>query len=166
MREISELSDKELTALENNYIEKRLESGGPYSLAEVRLEKMRRLPTTLDPVLVARKIVELAKGSSDHLTTYGDLWKSINPDQPWKGNATQQIVANALGRVIAYCVTNGLPILTTLVVRGSSRRLSDEAIGHICSEAKALGVAIGPDPKDFVEKQREAAIRLTEFPME
>ena len=83
--DISSLSDKQLANLENNYRAKGLETGGPYSLAEVRLEKLRRMPTFLDTIAVARTIVELSQASEDNLTTFGELWKHLNPGQPWKG---------------------------------------------------------------------------------
>jgi hypothetical protein len=166
MKDIRSWTDKQLANLENNYLKKQAETGGPFSLAEVRLEILRRLPSPMDKVEVARKIVELAKATEDHLTTYGELWSSLNPDQDWKGNATQQIVANSLGQVIAYCVDNDMPILTTLVVRASNRQLSDEAVGHIYNESRSLGVQTGPDPKAFVANQRDLAIAWTEFPDE
>jgi len=164
MADITSWTDRQLNNLEKNYISAGKDAGGPFTLAEVKLEKLRRLPSQLDTLTVARKIVELAKQSEDGLTTYGELWTSINPDQEWKGNAAQQIVANALGRVIAYCVKNQLPILTVLVVQAGKRELSDKAVENICREASSLGVAVGSDPKAFVRDQRKAAINLTQFP--
>lgn len=163
---IQDLSAQQLNNLENNYLAKGVTVGGRYTLAEVRLEKLRRLPSTLDTVATAQRIIELANASDDGLTTYGELWASFNPDKPWKGNATQQIVGNALGRVTAYCITNKMPIITTLVVRSGSRTLSDEAIINITNEARGLGVETGSDPRVFVESQMAAAKALTQFPSE
>lgn len=164
MADISSLSDKQLANLENNYFAKGVETGDLYSLAEVRIEKLRRMPTTLDTVAVARTIVGLSKASDDNLTTYGELWKHLNPGQPWKGNATQQLVTNALARVLAYCVTHGMPIITVLVVRTGERRLSELAIQNIFREAQGLGVQTGPDADAFVFAQRTASIELASFP--
>lgn len=161
---IRELTDKQLTNLEKNYAAKGLTEGGPFSLAEVRIEKLRRLPTTIDTVALAKRIVELARQSEDGLVTYGELWHFFNPNQEWKGNATQQVLANALGRVVAYCVTRRLPIVTALVVRTGSRKLSPEAVANIYREAKELGVDTGPEPQLFVEEQCDAARKLTSFP--
>ncbi|AOL22595.1 hypothetical protein Ga0102493_111569 [Erythrobacter litoralis] len=164
MPDISSLSDKQLTNLEKNYLANGVEVGGPYSLAEVRLESLRRTPSALDPVAVAKAIVELARASEDNLTTYGELWNRISPGQPWKGNATQKAVANALTRVVAYCVTHKMPIITVLVVRTDQRDLSELAVENICREAQELGVDTGPDPKAFIEAQRVAAMALADFP--
>lgn len=160
------LSDKQLDNLEANYIRMGVKIGGRYTLAEVRLEKLRRLPSPLDTVAVAQRIVELARASTDGLTTYGELWASFNPDKGWMGNATQQTVANALGRVVAYCISTGMPIVTTLVVRSGSRKLSEDAIMNIFNEAKELGLNTGADPQQFVQRQRAAAMALITFPAE
>jgi hypothetical protein len=102
---------------------------------------------------VAAKIVELAARSDDGLVTYGDIWKAFCPNIPWEGHKTLRIVANSLGKVIYYCVTNQLPILTVLVVRGGNRKLSSKAIENISRECRELGVNVRPDPKAFVENQ-------------
>ena len=81
-----------------------------------------------------------------------------------EGNATQQLVTNALARVLAYCVTHGMPIITVLVVRTSERRLSELAVQNIFREANELGVQTGPDPDAFVNAQRTASIELASFP--
>ena len=102
---------------------------------------------------VAAKIIELAATSKDGLVTYGELWKAFSPNSPWEGHKNLRIVANSLYRVIYYCVTNQLPIITVLVVRANNRRLSDEAIANIYAECKELGVDVGLDPKAFVDNQ-------------
>lgn len=163
-KSIRELTDKELQNIIANYARLGLETGGAYALAEAKLELLHRQPSPFPVVAVAKAIVEQAKKSGDRLTTYGELWQAFNPGKEWRGNADQQVIGKALGRVIAYCVSHGLPILTTLVVQKGPRKLSDKAIGHIFEEAKSLGVDTGPDPKAFVEQQREAAMALTKFP--
>ena len=55
--------------------------------------------------------------------------------------------------MIHYCVTNQLPILTVLVVRGSNRRLTSEAVNNIFNECKELGIDVGTNPKTFVDEQ-------------
>ena len=69
-------------------------------------------------------------------------------------------MAKALGRVIAFCIDGGLPIISTLVVRSGSRDHSDEAISNIYNEAKSLGSTVGPDPKAFVLDQQSKARQL------
>ena len=154
MRDIKDLDVKELVNIVSNYAKAGRETGGPYTLAEVKLEQLKRLSSPYDTIAVAKKIVEQAKQSEDGLTTYGDLWKAFNPGKEWRGNADQQIMAKTLGRVIAYCVGHGLPVLTTLVVQKGGRKLSDKAVIHIFNEAKALGVNTGLDAKAFVEAQK------------
>jgi len=106
----------------------------------------------LDP---ARTVRKLASASDDGLLTYGDIWNAFRPNSPWEGNKTQRILSNVLDRVIYYCVTNGLPILTVLVVRANNRKLSNEAIKNICSECRELGIDVGPDPMAFVNREIE-----------
>jgi hypothetical protein len=127
--------------------------GGKYSLSEILLEKRRRKPSAFGVREVAAKIIELAAKSEDGLTTYGDIWNAFRPGVPWEGHKTLRIVADSLYRVIHYCVTNQLPILTVLVVRGSNRRLTSEAISNIFNECKELGIDVGTNPKAFVDEQ-------------
>ena len=77
MADIIGWTDRQLNNLEKNYISAGKDSGGQFTLAEVKLEKLRRLPSHLDTVTVTRKIVELAKKSEDGLTTYGELWHFV-----------------------------------------------------------------------------------------
>jgi len=44
--DIRSWTDAQLANLENNYLAKGAEVGGKFSLAEVRLEKLRRQPST------------------------------------------------------------------------------------------------------------------------
>ena len=104
----------------------------------------------------------MAKISSDGLVTYKQVWNEFKPDQAWQGNASQQQVANALGRVIAYCVDNQIPIVTTLVVRSDTRTHTDQAISHIYNEASSLGVDVGVDAQSFVNDQQHKARSLKE----
>lgn len=134
--------------------------GGKYTLQEILLEQKRRLPTYWSAKDVTTRIVELASSSTDGLVTYGDLWKSFNPAIPWEGHKTLRVVANALGKAIYYCVTNRLPIVTVLVVRGQTRRLSTEAITNIYQECKELGVDVGLSDVDFVQAEIRKAMDL------
>ena len=163
---IGELTASELTNLQSNYLRLGKIEGGKYSLAEVRLELLRRLPSPFGVRESAAKILELAQASSDGLLTYGEFWAAFRPNEPWKGNASVTIVGNALGRVAAYCVDNNLPILTALVVRTSNRRLSPEAISNIYNAAKEWGVEVGSDPAAFVSEQteRSKAVAIAALP--
>ena len=73
------------------------------------------------------------------------------------GNKSQQIMGNALSRVVGYCVQHGLPIITVLVVQSGSRALDPKAVVNIANDARDLGVEVGPEPDKFIERQRELA---------
>lgn len=168
MRSISEFSDDELDTFEARYRAMGKTDGGIFSLKEILLERLRRRPNVFGTRETAAKIVELASTSLDGLVTYGDIWKAFRPDQPWEGHKTQQIVASCLGRVVHYCVTHDLPILTVLVVRGDSRQLSPEAILNICNECRELGLQVGPDPSVFIARQTTLArgVAIAQLPLE
>jgi len=157
---IEQLTDEQLDAFESNYRRARKTEGGKYSLSEILLEKLRRKPAVFGTRQVAAKIIELAQQSADGLCTYGQIWSEFRPNTPWEGHKTLAVVASSLGRVVHYCVTNNLPILTTLVVQTGTRRLSHEAIQNIYNECRELGVSVGPDPEAFVRTQAELARRL------
>jgi hypothetical protein len=159
-RAISEWKDDELSSLESRYRERGLTEGGVYTLAEIRLEQRRRSPNPFGVRETAVKILELAAASGDGLTTYGELWSAFRPNEAWKGNASVSVMSKALDRVIAYCVDNRLPIISTLVVRTGSRSLSDQAVQNIYEEVKALGVDVGLDAAAFVLGQTDQSRKL------
>lgn len=159
-RLISEFSDRELDNLITNYRKSGKEEGGVYALAEVRLEKARRIKSPFPPRDVAKVIVESAQQSDDGNVTYKEIWLAFRPDDDWMGNMSQTEVGNALGRVIAWCVDNQLPILSTLVVRSDSRKHTAQAEQNIYDEAKNLGVDVGIHPRMFVQGQAEKARKL------
>jgi hypothetical protein len=150
---ITDLTDQELDQFERNYRRQNRSEGGIYTLSEVLLEKKRRRPSPFGVREVAAKIVELAAQSHDGLLTYGDIWHAFRPNVPWEGNYSQKIVADCLNRVIHYCVTNRLPILTVLVVRSNNRRLTLDAIENIVLECKELGIETGLDSSAFIQEQ-------------
>ncbi len=152
---ISDLSATALNSFEANYRRANRTEGGKYSLSEILLEKRRRTPSAFGVREVAAKIIELAALTDDGLVTYGDIWNAFRPGIPWEGHKTLRIVADSLSRVIHYCVTNQLPILTVLVVRASNRKLTNEAIQNIFNECRELDVSVGSDPKTFVNTQIE-----------
>jgi hypothetical protein len=152
---ISDLSDAQLDQFDANYRRLNKMDGGKYSLSEILLERRRRSPSAFGVREVAAKIVELSASSPDGLITYGDVWNAFRPGRPWEGHKTLRIVADSLYRVVHYCVANRLPILTVLVVRGGTRRLTSEAIENIFNECRDLGVNVGHDPSAFVDRQIE-----------
>lgn len=156
-----DLNDKQLHSMISNYRSSGAVEGGRWPLSELLLEERRRKPTKFSPRDVAAAIVLLSRASPDGLVSYHDVWKTFLPDTPWRGNNPRRIMADALYRVIGYCVTHGLPILTVLVVRKSERRLSPEAIENIYRESRELGVEVGNDPIGFVAQEREKALSLS-----
>ncbi|MCS3764971.1 hypothetical protein [Bradyrhizobium centrosematis] len=157
---IEQLTDEQLTAFEQNYRNKNATIGGKYSLREILLEKLRRNPNPFGTREVAEKIIELSHESQDGLCTYGQIWSAFRPETPWEGNSTQSVIASSLGRVVHYCVTNNLPIITTLVVQTATRKLSEKAIENIYNDCRELGVNVGISPQLFVDEQAKAARQL------
>lgn len=151
---IGGLSDPEIVTNIRNYRKAGKEVGGKYSLAELLLEQRRRIPSPFPPCDVAKAIVELASQSPDGLVTYKELWHCFEPELSWQGHASQGKLGKALGRVIALCVDEGWPILTTLVVRTDNRKHSAKAIENIYDEAKALNLEVGLVPMKFVADQQ------------
>ena len=140
-----------------NYEGKGATEGGIFPLSKLHLELRRRIKSDISPVELAHSIVARAAAASDGLVTYKELWTEFRPGKEWVGNKSQQIMGNALSRVVGYCVRNGLPILTALVVKTGSRTLDPAAVANICNEARTLGVTIGPEPDRFIDRQRELA---------
>lgn len=157
---IEQLSNEQLDIFESNYRRAGKTEGGKYSLSEILLEKLRRKPAVFGTREVAAKILELAQRSEDGLCTYGQIWSEFRPNTPWEGHKTLSVVASSLGRVVHYCVTNNLPILTALVVQTGNRSLSPQAVQNIYNECKELGVGVGLDPEAFVRSQAELARQL------
>lgn len=161
---LSDLTEQQLNAFIRNYEGQGKSEGGKFSLSELRLEKLRRLKSPFLPRETAATIVRLAHSAPDGLVSYKAIWEVFRPNGVWTGNAPRAEMAKALASVIAYCVDNKLPILTTLVVRADSRSHSDDAVANIFNEAKALGVDVGLEPHAFVRREQEASRALsTEF---
>lgn len=157
---VDRLTDEQLETMISNYRTRKVTEGGKWTLSTLLLEKRRRKPAIFPPRQLAEAIIRKTREAHDGLVTYGDLWKAFVPDRPWRGNNPRRIMADALYRVVGYCVSHDLPILTVLVVRASDRRLSPEAVANICHECRELGLRIGPDPELFVEQQRQRSLAL------
>ena len=155
---IRDLSDEQLENMENNYRDKGVAEGGKYTLAEVRMEKLRRSGSVFSGKTVVTKIRTLANASDDGLTTYLDLWNDLYPDREWKGDNSRRIIMGDLDPALHYCVKHSLPIFTVLVVRTGRRDLTEKAINNIYDRCRELGVEAGPNSADFVAREREAAL--------
>jgi hypothetical protein len=154
---IRDLSDKQLDALIANYERLGENKGGIYSRSEALIERSRRSPGKWNVRDVAAAIINLSKISTDGKVSYNQIWQNFLPDRPWSGNASQQVVGRSLGQVIGYCAANRLPVLTVLVVRQDTRKLSDEAVRNIYNEARNYGINTGLDPVAFVRSQEALA---------
>lgn len=151
---LNDLSDQEITRFISNYKRSDKVVGGKYALSDLLIEQRRRIASPFPSRDVAKAIVDLANSSSDGLVTYKELWHYFEPEIPWKGHASQGVLGKALGRVIALCVDEGWPILTTLVVRTDNRTHAERAVQNIYNEAKSLGFEVGLVPRDFVASQQ------------
>jgi hypothetical protein len=158
---IQSLSDIQLQNLVDNYRDKGVSDGGTFALREVLLEQRRRIPTPVPIDEIFNHILKLSSRSTDGLLTYGELWKAFFPNRPWTGNHPRKVVGKMLARVIGYCVDHHLPIVTTLVVRNSPRRLDPLAVQNIFSECKDFGLDVGDvGPEKFCEHQTAASKAL------
>ncbi len=157
---LDELTDREVENFISNYERSGKDTGGRFTLAQLRVEKLRRIKSPFPPAEVAKTIVSIARESKDGLVTYKEVWERFRPDSKWIGNAPRTETGKALGAVIAYCVDHGLPILSTLVVQAGKRAHSDEAITNIHNECRKLGIDVGTDAKEFVKKQQDEALKL------
>lgn len=158
--ELGDLTDQQINTFIANYEKSGKVEGGNFTLSELRLEKQRRIVSPFPPVEIAKAILEMAKTSKDGLVTYKEVWQKFRPNAVWTGNAPRVEMAKALGRVIAYCIDNRLPILTTLVVQGNSRKHSPEAVQNICNEARSYGMDVGVDPLAFVKNEQDRSRAL------
>jgi len=158
--ELKDLTDQQINNFIANYEKSGKVEGGKFTLSELRLERQRRIVSPFPPAETAKAIVEMAQTSKDGLVSYKEVWQRFRPNAVWTGNAPRAEMAKALGRVIAFCIDNELPILTALVVKGSTRSHSPEAIQNICNEARSYGINVGIDPHEFVKNQQERSRSL------
>lgn len=160
MKKLGDLTDQQINSFISNYERSGKVEGGNFSLSELRLERQRRILSPFPPAETAKAILELAKTSKDGLVTYKQIWQKFRPDAVWTGNAPRAQMAKALARVIAYCIDNRLPILTTLVVKGNTRTHSPEAVQNIYNEARSYGIDVGIDPAGFVKNEQDRSRAL------
>jgi hypothetical protein len=159
-RLLSELSDKEIQNFIKSYEREDKTEGGIFSLAELRVEKLRRFPSVRAPGEIFRFIVEEASTSPSGTVTYGKVWEFLKPQTPWQGNHSIRIVGSSLGAVIAYCVRHGLPLVSTLVVQSGSGKLSDRAVINIYNEANLYGRGVGLNADEFVQSEAAKARQI------
>ena len=157
---ISSLSDTALSNLENNYIKRRVTTGGIYPLSNVRAEKLRRISNGLSGEELCQLILDLSQVNADGFTTYLDLYRAIFPAKAWCGHTSIRTIMRVLHEIIIYCVENSLPLVTALVVRSDTRQLSPEALQNIYDCAGDMGVDVGPNVDEFVTNQILNAFNL------
>ena len=124
---IDSQTDDQLSELERKYRVRGITKGGPYTLQEILEEKAIRAlrkPSEIKAEDIVRSIIVLSKQSKDSLVTYLELWQSLKPNTPWKGNYSQRTISKLLDTAIFFCIKNNLPILTVLIVVGSNRTIS------------------------------------------
>lgn len=159
-RPVSKLTDAELATVEDRLVEQGLTESPYHTLADVRRERLRRATKGLDGGEVVGHILALAAASRDYLTTYGALHASLWPGEVWSAYKSIGKIKKALGAAILYCVENGLPCLTTLVVHANTRGLSESAAGNIYETLKDLGVEVGANIEDYILEQTLASMDL------
>ena len=157
-RLVSELTDEKLANLEANFVAAGVVASLHYTLKEISRERLRRATMGFDSREVVSHILGLAATSADCFTTYGALHAGLWPGEKFVGHASIGKVKKALAAAILYCVENGLPCITTLVVHAKTRSLSDRAGRNIYETLKGLGVEVGANVEDYVLEQTLAAM--------
>ena len=163
MRPISAYSDAELKSLEHNYRKSARTSGGTFTLRDVMNEKARRVTGGLDGTRLVRLILDLSNKHDDGYATYADLWAALFPAKPWSGNATIRATMEVMDIAIKHCVDNGLPIVTTLIVRTRTRKHSPNAVSNIYQAARTYGAVVGTSEENFVATQIVRSINLAQL---
>lgn len=155
---LAKISDSALKDLIARMREAQDTSKAPYTLAQLLMEEGRRTRVGAFPTIeAAQKVLELAQSSPDGLTTYKEVYHAFRPDAEWKGNAPQNEVTNALGRVGVFCIANGLPLISTLVVNSGTRDLTEDARNNLYNFARERGVDVGSDRDTFIAHHQERA---------
>ena len=157
-RPVSKLTDAELATVEDRLVEQGLTESPYHTLADVRRERLRRATKGLDGGEVVGHILALAAASRDYLTTYGALHSKLWDNKRFIGHHSMNETMTALRAAAIYCVKNGLPCMTTLVVEAKTRSLSPRAAFNIVETLKDLGVDVGDSVEDFVLEQTLAAM--------
>lgn len=106
---------------------------------------------------VRRRILKLAQLTEDGLTTYGELWSELFPDQPWSGQYNIGAVGRYMDAAVCFCVESDQPIVTTLIARKQKRDVSEAAVRNVYERCRELGIQVGPEPDAFFYRQRRLA---------
>lgn len=153
MKDIREVPDDGLQAAIDRYRERKLTTGGPFTLAELLLEQKRRSKSDFNGRVVVEAIIKAARASESGTLTYGHLHEQLYPGRSWEGNHSQNLMTRALDKAVHYCAEGKLPILTVLVVRANDKGLSEQAIQNIYNECREIGLEVGLEPAKFVAEQ-------------
>lgn len=140
--------------------------GGTFSLAEIRVEQLRRRGTSYSGREVCKAILEISAAASDGLVTYMEIWARFHPNKSWSGNASVGEVRKVLDAAVHYCLDHELPIMTAIVVQSAGRRHSDKAEANMCEAAREWGRDVGVDLKNFIAQQMvlTRALKLSDLP--
>ncbi len=165
-RTVDQLSDRELQNFIGAYEREGKTQGGIFTLSELHVERLRRSPSARPPRDVVGFILDRVSASDHGSVTYLELWDFLMPGVPWKGNHSIRVVGSSLAAVVAYCIGNGLPLISPLVVQSGSGALARRAIENIYNEARLYGLDVGPVPEDFVneEARKARALRPEQLP--
>jgi len=164
---IEDLDDDQLKTLIANYKRLNKTIGGKYTLAECNLEIMRRQGIAYSGHDVALAIIEIAQTSEDGLVTYLEMWKRFNPKREWVGSGCQQEASNMMGAAAYFCASfpkGALPIVTALVVKSDSRKITSAAKTNMYEAANDWGVKSANETTDidaWYEAQLVGARKLT-----
>ncbi len=159
-RALAEWNDTEIRTLIKRYEERQSTSGGLYTLAELRLEHVRRVRAPHEPKQFAACILTLAAASSKRRVTYGALFEHLNGRSP-NGQGDIKTITTSLERLGACCHDHGLPIISTLVVNKATGKMTAEAVQNVWNYLRQIDPTMPDDPGTFVAEQAVRAERLS-----
>ena len=162
MADIADLTDAQIKVFIANYKAKAATHGGKWPLSVLQWEQAKRAKSEYEIIPLMTAILRLCRQSDDHRVSYGQLWKEMNDAPLPKGQAWAKPLTNSLGRVGAYCVDKGLPLLSTLVVDDQTRQLTDDAAHNIWAYMKDRGEDVGDSPRNYVDGQAGRAAEVVE----
>ena len=123
-------TDVQLANLVENYRKRNATTGPLGDIRDIKREQLRRQFGN-DGEHVVAAIQNLCRISADGQTTYKALYKYLHPELQWIGHKSVKIIMRALGAANLYCISNNLPIYTTLVVQSATHELSENAANNI-----------------------------------
>lgn len=160
---IEHLNDHEISQLETRIVASQ-GAGQDHSLSAVLSVKLSRQAPDFSGRDVTRLILAKSQESHDGLVTYKELWQSCYPGKNWLGQNSVNTIMKILGHAVNYCLDNGLPIVTSIVVRKDSRDNSAKAKNNMFEATIARRtLPPGMGPEAFVTREKTATRQMSPY---